>query len=160
MLEAGAATLINGARGALTREEAIRRFGPTRESTLVFTNGCFDGLHDGHRSLLERANPLGDVLVVGLNSDASVRRLKGSDRPVHPLANRERALASMREVDAVVPFEEDTTLELIAALRPDVLVKGSDYDRASVVGGDLVEAAGGRVVLLPLLPGVSGDESA
>lgn len=155
LLGAGAAGLIHGARGVLSRDAAIRLFGPTREGTLVFTNGCFDRLHDGHRSLLERAKALGDRLIVGLNSDASVRRLKGTGRPVLADHRRALALAALDAVDAVTVFEEDTPLGLIEALRPDVLVKGADYDRASVVGGDIVEARGGRVVLLPLVQGAS-----
>ena len=158
MLAAGGADMIPPRR-TITREEAVRRFGPARGGTLVFTNGCFDHLHDGHRALLARAKALGASLVVALNSDASVRRLKGPRRPAQPFAVRARALASAADVDAIVPFDEDTPLALIEALRPDVLVKGADYDRASVVGGDVVEASGGRVVLVPLLPGVSTTEA-
>lgn len=134
----------------LDRAEAVRRFGPGRTDTVVFTNGCFDLLHAGHLSLLERARALGDRLIVGLNSDASVRRLKGTDRPIVAALDRARLLAALRAVDGVTIFEEDTPLELVKALLPDVLVKGADYDRQDVVGGDEVERAGGRVVLLPL----------
>lgn len=134
----------------LERAEAVRRFGPGRSDCVVFTNGCFDLLHAGHVSLLARARALGDRLIVGLNSDASVRRLKGPGRPVVEEADRARLLAALRAVDAVTIFDEDTPLELVKAVLPDVLVKGADYTRTAVVGGDEVEAAGGRVVLLPL----------
>lgn len=124
--------------------------------TLVFTNGVFDLLHPGHVTLLEAARALGDVLVVGLNTDASVRRLgKGTDRPVNTEAARARVLAGLAAVDAVVPFDEDTPLELIRELGPDVLVKGADYSRERIVGADFVEARGGRVVRVPLVPDTS-----
>lgn len=139
----------------LERAELVRRHGRPREGRLVFTNGCFDLLHRGHASLLYRARALGDVLVVGLNSDASVRRLKGPGRPLLPERDRAWLLASLRPVDAVTVFGEDTPLELIRALRPDVLVKGADYEPDEVVGGSEVEADGGEVRLLPLEPGRS-----
>jgi rfaE bifunctional protein nucleotidyltransferase chain/domain len=123
---------------------------------LVFTNGVFDLLHPGHVTLLETARSLGAALLVGLNTDASVRRLgKGPDRPVNPEASRARVLAALAAVDAVVPFEEDTPLELVHALRPDILVKGADYPRDRIVGADFVEARGGRVVRVPLVPETS-----
>lgn len=131
------------------------RFGRPREPRLVFTNGCFDLLHRGHVSLLERARALGDLLVVGLNSDASVRRLKGPGRPLVPVEDRAYLLASLRPVDAVTIFEEDTPLALIRALLPDVLVKGADYRPDEVVGAEVVRAAGGDVHLLPLDEGRS-----
>ena len=121
----------------------------------VFTNGCFDILHEGHLHLLREARALGDFLFVGLNDDDSVRRLKGKGRPVNPLAVRARALAEVPYVDLVVPFPEDTPLELIRAIQPDVLVKGGDYAEEEVVGGDVVRGCGGRVVIIPLLPGFS-----
>jgi D-beta-D-heptose 7-phosphate kinase/D-beta-D-heptose 1-phosphate adenosyltransferase len=120
-----------------------------------FTNGCFDLLHPGHVSLLEQARAASDRLVVGLNSDASVKRLKGEDRPVQGEAARAAVLASLRSVDLVVLFAEDTPLELIEALRPDVLVKGADYALEDVVGADVVRANGGRVLLADLMPGHS-----
>jgi len=123
---------------------------------VVFTNGVFDLLHPGHLAVLEAARALGDVLVVGLNSDASARTLgKGEGRPVLDETARIRMLAALRCVDAVELFNEPTPLRLIREVRPDVLVKGGDYSDREVVGRDLVEAAGGRVVLLPLLPGYS-----
>ena len=123
---------------------------------LVFTNGVFDLLHPGHVTLLETARSLGAALVVGLNTDASVRRLgKGLDRPVNAEQSRARVLAALAAVDAVVMFDEDTPLELVQALRPDVLVKGADYPRERIVGADFVEARGGRVVRVPLVPETS-----
>jgi rfaE bifunctional protein nucleotidyltransferase chain/domain len=123
---------------------------------VVFTNGVFDLLHSGHVELLERARLEGGALIVGLNSDASVRRLgKGADRPLVPQAARARVLAALEAVDCVVVFEEPTPLELIAELTPDVLVKGADYAREDIVGGDLVERRGGRVVRVPLVEGFS-----
>ncbi len=123
--------------------------------TVGFTNGCFDLLHPGHISLLRQARAACDRLVVGLNSDESVRRLKGPDRPIQGEAARATVLASLECVDRVVVFADDTPLELIAALRPDVLVKGADYSLDQVVGGDLVRGYGGRVLLAELLPGHS-----
>lgn len=123
---------------------------------LVFTNGCFDILHPGHVDLLERARALGDGLVLGLNSDASVRSLgKGDDRPVNPEADRALVLAGLGCVDWVVAFEESTPLELITAIRPDVLVKGGDWPVEQIVGREVVQAGGGEVVSLQLLPGYS-----
>ncbi len=124
--------------------------------TVVFTNGVFDLLHPGHIDVLFGARAQGDVLVVGLNSDASVRRLgKGPDRPVRSEAERAYVLAGLAAVDAVVVFDEETPLELVRALRPDVIVKGGDYAPDTVVGADLVRDRGGRVVIIPLTPGQS-----
>jgi D-beta-D-heptose 7-phosphate kinase/D-beta-D-heptose 1-phosphate adenosyltransferase len=122
---------------------------------IVFTNGCFDILHAGHTSFLQRARSLGDILVVGLNSDQSVRRLKGKGRPIIPLRDRAAVLSSLSSVDYVTVFDEDTPLALIEALKPDVLVKGNDYRRDQVVGGDVVESYGGRVELVELREGIS-----
>lgn len=119
---------------------------------VVFTNGVFDLLHPGHLALIEAARAEGTALIVGVNSDASVRRLgKGADRPLVPEAARARMLAGFAAVDCVVLFEEDTPLELIRTLAPDVLVKGADYAREQIVGADLVEARGGRVVRVQLV---------
>ena len=113
----------------------------------------FDLLHTGHVTLLEAARAEGDALVVGVNSDASVRRLgKGADRPVVAEAERARVVAALASVDCVVVFDEDTPLALIRTIRPDVLVKGADYQRQDIVGGDEVEGWGGRVVRVPLVP--------
>lgn len=151
----GRRELPDPAGKVLTREEAVRRFGRPRCGTVVFTNGCFDVLHRGHAEYLHAARALGDALVVGLNSDGSVRRLKGPGRPVNPLEDRAFVLASLAAVDAVVPFEEDTPRELVRALLPDVLVKGGDYRLEEIVGAEEVTAAGGRVVIAPLVPGRS-----
>ena len=120
---------------------------------VVFTNGCFDILHAGHVALLRAARDEGDALVVGLNSDDSVTRLKGPSRPVNPAPDRARVLAALRDVDAVVLFSDDTPKALIEALNPDVLVKGGDYSPETVVGADWVVAHGGRVFIVPLLEG-------
>jgi D-beta-D-heptose 7-phosphate kinase/D-beta-D-heptose 1-phosphate adenosyltransferase len=118
----------------------------------VFTNGVFDLLHTGHVTLLEAARAEGEALIVGVNSDASVRRLgKGSERPVVPQQERARLVAALEAVGCVVLFEEDTPLALIRTLRPDVLVKGADYERHDIVGADDVEGWGGRVVRVPLV---------
>jgi D-beta-D-heptose 7-phosphate kinase/D-beta-D-heptose 1-phosphate adenosyltransferase len=122
---------------------------------VVFTNGCFDILHAGHLSCLERARALGDLLVVGLNSDGSVRRLKGPNRPVNPEGRRAALLAGLACVDVVVLFEEDTPEDLVRCLRPDVLVKGGDYRPDNIAGADFVRAHGGEVVILPHLEGLS-----
>jgi D-glycero-beta-D-manno-heptose 1-phosphate adenylyltransferase len=122
---------------------------------VVFTNGVFDLLHRGHVDVLGAARALGAALVVGVNDDDSVRRLKGAARPVRTAADRAHVLAGLEAVDAVVVFPEDTPLELIRALRPDVLVKGGDYSPDTIVGRADVEAWGGRVVVIPLTPGHS-----
>lgn len=126
---------------------------------MVFTNGVFDVLHVGHVSLLETARAEGGALVVGVNDDDSARRLdKGADRPVVPAAERARLLAALACVDCVVVFPEDTPLELIRLLHPDVLVKGADYEHPQIVGGAEVEGWGGRVVRVPLVPGRSTSD--
>ena len=124
-----------------------------------FTNGCFDLLHPGHVSLLDQAREVSDRLVVGLNSDESVARLKGSDRPVQSEAGRATVLASLASVDVVVLFTEDTPLELIEFLRVDVLIKGADYTREEVIGGAEVEGWGGEIYLAKLEPGHSTSET-
>ena len=141
----------------LTLEEAILRFAREKRNgrRVVFTNGCFDLLHPGHIRSLELARALGDVLIVGLNSDASVRQLKGEGRPV--IAENERAeiLAALESVEAVVIFNDVTPREVIARLLPDVLVKGGDWPGDQIVGREEVEAAGGRVVSVPVVQGYS-----
>jgi D-beta-D-heptose 7-phosphate kinase/D-beta-D-heptose 1-phosphate adenosyltransferase len=141
----------------LTVEEAILRFGREKRNgrRVVFTNGCFDLLHPGHIGSLEQARALGDALIVGLNSDASVRQLKGAGRPVLPERERAEILAALECVDAVVIFDALTPREVIARLLPDVLVKGGDWPGDQIVGREEVEAAGGRVVSIPLVPGYS-----
>lgn len=127
----------------------------SRGRTLVFTNGCYDLLHVGHLRLLERAAAEGDLLVVGLNGDASVRRLKGAGRPFVPFVERAELLAGLEIVDWVVGFDEDTPAEIVRCLEPDVLVKGGDWTPDRIVGRDVVEARGGRVLSVPLVPGRS-----
>jgi len=140
----------------LTRAEALARFGRPRTGTLVFTNGCFDLLHAGHVRYLAEARALGDVLLVAVNTDASVRRLnKVGERPLVAEADRAVVLAALASVDAVCLFDEDTPRDFIAALLPDVLVKGGDYAVSEVVGREEVEAAGGRVALIPFFEGYS-----
>ena len=116
---------------------------------IVFTNGCFDLLHAGHADYLNKAKSLGDILVVGINSDASVRRIKGEKRPILPQQIRAYLLDNLKPVDYVVIFEEDTPLELIKAIKPDVLVKGADWDLDRIVGADFVLSYGGRVERIP-----------
>jgi D-beta-D-heptose 7-phosphate kinase/D-beta-D-heptose 1-phosphate adenosyltransferase len=123
--------------------------------TVVFTNGCFDILHKGHLEVLAEAAALGHYLVVGVNADASVHRLKGPERPVNDEAFRSQMLASLLVVDAVCVFDEDTPLELISTVRPDVLVKGGDYDPETIVGAREVRSWGGQVVTIPLVEGYS-----
>jgi D-glycero-beta-D-manno-heptose 1-phosphate adenylyltransferase len=122
---------------------------------LVFTNGVFDLLHPGHVDVLVGARRYGEALVVGLNTDASAKRLKGPDRPVRNQAERAYVLAALEAVDAVVAFDQDTPLELIRHLRPDVLVKGGDYEEATIVGAREVVGWGGTVAVVPLTPGQS-----
>ena len=127
-----------------------------RAGPVVFTNGVFDLLHVGHVALLEAARAEGAALVVGVNSDASVRRLgKGTARPLVPEAQRARVVAALAAVDCVVLFDEDTPRALILALRPDVLVKGADYEKDRIVGATEVEGWGGRVVRVPVVDGIS-----
>jgi D-beta-D-heptose 7-phosphate kinase/D-beta-D-heptose 1-phosphate adenosyltransferase len=128
------------------------------QQTFVFTNGCFDVLHPGHVALLRQAKRQGHYLMVGLNSDRSVRGLKGEGRPVQDQESRATVLAALSDVDGVVVFDEETPLELIRALEPDVLVKGGDYAPEQVVGRDVVTRAGGKVVIVPLVPGHSSTE--
>ncbi len=144
-------------RKVVTRETAAEQVERWRRKNYRtgFTNGCFDLLHPGHVHLLEQARAHCDRLVVGLNSDASVRRLKGPTRPVQPEAARAAVLASLAAVDLVCVFDEDTPLELLKAIRPELLVKGADYAIQDVVGGDLVASWGGKVMLANLLPGHS-----
>ena len=122
---------------------------------VVFTNGCFDLLHPGHLFLLEAARAAGEHLVVGINSDASVRELKGPGRPIVSAAERRETLLALEAVDRVVVYDEPTPLEIIAALVPDVLVKGADWAEDKIVGADVVRSAGGSVVRAALLPGRS-----
>lgn len=145
-------------RKLLPIDELLARHGRPRDGRLVFTNGCFDILHRGHVEYLAAARALGDKLVVGLNTDASVARLKGPHRPYVSLEDRTAVLAALASVDIITPFDTDTPRALIAALLPDVLVKGGDYALEEMVGREEVEAAGGEVVVVPYLPGRSTTE--
>ncbi|OGR77076.1 MAG: hypothetical protein A2X32_07275 [Elusimicrobia bacterium GWC2_64_44] len=136
---------------SVKRAVAVRAALKKAGKKAVFTNGCFDLLHAGHVYSLEKARSLGDFLFLGLNSDASVRRLKGPSRPFNKAADRATVLAALAAVDAVVVFGEDTPHDLIKALRPDILVKGADYRNAAVAGAEFA----GRVALIPLLKGRS-----
>jgi len=129
---------------------SLRSRQPGAHHQIVFTNGCFDLLHVGHLRLLARAKSLGDTLMVGLNSDRSVRELKGPERPIIPQAERAEMLAALTAVDYVVIFDEPTPLHLIKAIMPNVLVKGGDWTPATIVGRPEVEDAGGKVVVIPL----------
>ena len=141
-------------RKIFTRDEA-RAWRRGRSGRVVFTNGVFDLLHTGHVDVLCAARASGDALLVGLNSDESVRRLKGPARPVRGEADRAYVLAALECVDAVTVFDEDTPLELVQLLLPDVIVKGGDYSPETVVGAPEVVSRGGRVVIVPLTPGQS-----
>jgi rfaE bifunctional protein nucleotidyltransferase chain/domain len=139
-----------------TREQLVaqRREWKREGKTVVFTNGCYDLLHPGHIRLLESARSLGDVLILALNTDASVQRLKGPSRPLIREQDRIEVASALEAVDAVTTFDEDTPRELIAAVLPDVLIKGADWAHF-IAGREEVEAAGGRVLALPLEPGYS-----
>ncbi|MEI7725846.1 MAG: D-glycero-beta-D-manno-heptose 1-phosphate adenylyltransferase [Bacteroidota bacterium] len=136
----------------IRRQIAIWRF---KSKTIVFSNGCFDVLHLGHVEYLAKARDLGDILIVGLNSDDSVHRIKGAHRPVNNEEARAITLASLSFVDAVVLFGEDTPQELIKLIQPDILVKGKDYEGKEIVGSDVVKARGGEVVTIELTKGYS-----
>jgi len=140
-----------------TWEQALAKCQRARDAghKVVFTNGCFDMLHPGHITYLQDAKAKGDVLVVGLNDDASIQRLKGTQRPINPLADRALMLAALSSVDVVVAFSDDTPQSLIALLLPDVLVKGGDYTVETIVGAPEVVAAGGEVCVIPFLEGYS-----
>lgn len=125
------------------------------KNKIVFTNGCFDILHRGHIEYLSQARDRGDILIIGLNSDASIKRIKGEGRPVQDETSRTLLLASLRFVDVVVLFDEDTPYELIKIVLPDVLVKGGDYSENTIVGADIIKANGGEVVTIPIVAGYS-----
>lgn len=139
-----------------TREELVTKRAEWKRAgkTVVFTNGCYDILHPGHIRLLERSKSLGDVLILALNTDASVRRLKGPSRPLISESERAEMALALEAVDAVTFFDEDTPRELIAAVLPDILVKGADWSHF-IAGREEVEASGGKVLALPLEPGYS-----
>ncbi len=148
------------ARGASSLPELVKERGAWRAAgrRVVLTNGCFDMLHPGHVALLEAARREGDLLVVAINSDASVARLKGAGRPLLPQSERAEALSALESVDRVVIYDDDTPIEVVRALAPDVLVKGADWAADAIVGRAEVEHAGGRVVRVALVPGRSTSE--
>ena len=148
-------------RGKLIRDASLNRTLSQwrfRDDKIVFTNGCLDVLHLGHLHLLAKASDLGQRLIVGLNSDSSVEKLKGNDRPIHNEEARALMLASFSFVHVVAVFEEETPYELIKVVQPDVLVKGGDYRPGEIVGADIVEAKGGRVEVVELIEGYSTTE--
>ncbi len=144
-------------KNVISLKRLLKELLPLRKKgrKVVFTNGCFDIIHAGHVRYLTKARSLGDLLVVGLNSDASVRAVKGPSRPIVPESERAEVLGALRCVDYVVIFNEDTPLALITALRPDILVKGSDWASHEIVGGDVVREGGGKVRRIRLLKGRS-----
>jgi len=152
--DGSAGVAFDPAQKILSLDDAAR-WRRARAGRVVFTNGVFDLLHPGHIDLLVGARQRGDALIVAINSDASVRRLKGPERPVRSEAERAYVLAALAAVDAVVVFEEDTPLEAVRALAPDVIVKGGDYREDTIVGAADVRARGGDVVVIPLTPGQS-----
>jgi D-beta-D-heptose 7-phosphate kinase/D-beta-D-heptose 1-phosphate adenosyltransferase len=136
----------------------LRKSWANQGKKVVFTNGCFDLLHPGHIKYLEDAKALGDILIIGLNADGSISRLKGDSRPINPLHDRSAMLMGLKAVDAVVAFEEDTPQKLIALLLPEVLVKGGDYEADDIVGAQEVREHGGEVVIVPFLDGYSSSQ--
>jgi rfaE bifunctional protein nucleotidyltransferase chain/domain len=149
--------MFNSASKILSKEEGASLITTIKSSgkKVVFTNGCFDLLHMGHVDYLEKARNLGDFLVVGVNTDASVSAIKGPFRPVSPEISRTRVLASLGFVDMVVLFDEETPLKLIETIKPDILTKGNDYSIENIVGADFVMGLGGRVETIPLVEGFS-----
>ncbi len=150
-----AGTGVRSKLATLAELQRIRERARAGNKRVVFANGCFDLLHAGHLALIEHARAAGDLLIIGLNSDASVRRLKGAGRPIHGEMERARILSAIAAIDHIVLFDEDTPMRLIAALTPDMLVKGEDYRGQEVVGRAEVERGGGRVILVPLVPEIS-----
>lgn len=139
----------------VSREQLVECLKSRGDQRVVFTNGCFDLVHRGHVDYLSRARDLGDLLILGLNSDSSVRRLKGPSRPIVDEKSRALLLAAFQFIDYVVLFEEDTPYELIKAAQPDILVKGGDYKPEEIVGYDIVKQRGGQVVTIDFVPGFS-----
>ena len=148
---------LNKTESYITLQEAKSYSTELQQSgkKIVFTNGCFDILHAGHVKYLEAAKQLGDKLIVGINSDESVRKLKGKDRPINKLINRAKVIGSLKCVDAVVVFDETTPIKLIKAIKPNVLVKGGDYKVKEIVGYEEITKLGGKVKTIPLVPGLS-----
>lgn len=138
--------------GELEQQLAIWRF---KNKRIVFTNGCFDIIHLGHIDYLSKARDLGDILLIGLNTDNSVKRLKGSNRPIINQLERSVLLASLLFVDGVILFDEDTPYNLINKIKPHILVKGSDYKKEDIVGADIIEKTGGEIITIDFLEGYS-----
>jgi rfaE bifunctional protein nucleotidyltransferase chain/domain len=149
---------VSGKLKSLEDLKVIAADARSKGRSVVFTNGCFDLLHRGHVHVLREAKACGDLLITGVNSDKSVKKIKGPTRPVLPESDRSELLASLEMVDYVVLFDEPDPYELISAIRPNVLVKGGDWSDAKIVGADLVEEAGGRVVVIPYIKGFSTTE--
>ena len=149
---------VSGKLKSLEDLKVIAADARSKGRSVVFTNGCFDLLHRGHVHVLREAKACGDLLITGVNSDKSVKKIKGPARPVVPESDRSELLASLEMVDYVVLFDEPDPYELISAIRPNVLVKGGDWSDAKIVGADLVEEAGGRVVVIPYIKGFSTTE--
>jgi D-beta-D-heptose 7-phosphate kinase/D-beta-D-heptose 1-phosphate adenosyltransferase len=143
--------------GILTKNELKDQVDEWHEQSksVIFTNGCFDLLHKGHVDLLNKASTFGDILIVGLNSDESVKRLKGENRPIQPIEIRIKNILTLEAVTAISIFEGDTPLDLIQTIRPDILVKGEDYNPKDIVGSVEMSTWGGRVEIVPLTPGFS-----
>ena len=137
--------------------DIIRRL-KRQHKRIGFTNGCFDILHSGHADYLQRAKNLTDILIVAVNSDSSVRRIKGKTRPIIKLQNRMKLVAALESVDFVTHFSEDTPYEIIASLKPDMLIKGGDWPKSKIVGRDIVESHGGKVITVPFKKGNSSTK--
>jgi len=148
---------MSSANKIVTLPEALKSIRQLKQDgkAVVFSNGCFDILHAGHVDYLEKSREKGDFLVIGLNTDASVRRLKGESRPINDEYSRARVLAALGSVDMIVLFDEDTPYQLIEALDPDILVKGKDYEISNIVGADIVLGNGGKVETIELTKGLS-----
>jgi rfaE bifunctional protein nucleotidyltransferase chain/domain len=149
---------VSGKLKSLEEIKAIVVEARNNRKKVAFTNGCFDLLHRGHVHVLRQARACGDVLIVGVNSDESVKQIKGSTRPVLPESDRCELLGAMEMVDFVILFNESDPYDLIAAIQPDVLVKGGDWNSEKIIGADLVEEAGGSVVVVPYIKGFSTTE--
>ncbi len=139
----------------ITLKNLRARLGALPKSKIVFTNGCFDIIHAGHVRYLKKARALGDILIVGLNSDSSVRSIKGAKRPLVPQKERAEVLGALEAVDYVVIFKGPTPIKLIEAIKPDILVKGADWTKKEMVGADVVRKHGGRLARIRLVPGIS-----
>lgn len=147
--------VLNGYIKVLNVHEIIKK---TKGKKVVFTNGCFDVIHAGHIDLLQKAKEKGDILVVGLNSDSSIRRLKGNSRPINTLNQRIKVLSSIQYIDYIVVFDDDTPLQLIEAIKPNVLVKGGDYKFKEIIGADFVTKNGGQVFSIPFVYNLSSTK--